>query len=438
MRVVDFAAPWGASVILFTRAALPIALVTGTAWGQESRLEGLRAAASVNRGDPATALAYGRALRRAGHLPEATAQLRMAASLASKPAEQTAAYVELAHDYADAKDFAQALATCKRLEHVSGALAEAHACAASAQFIRQRASEALVETTLALGADPRSYDAKVAEGRAYELELDTSRAQAALREAIAIDDGPADAHLVLGRVLLKSDRRDDGIVELRSAVARDPLEPDGIFELASALGAVPEGLALLERAVHERPSFSAAWLGIGVQRLAAGQVAQAGEAGRAALRNDPSNMRARVLLGQVSLAEGRTDEAIRAGEAVLKVVANDAAAQLLVADGNAKVGEIDRALEAYQAAWGLDHSAPTPLVNASVACHRAGRDTSARAFGERATQEFPAWAPAWVALGDALAAQGEGALARNAYAKALAATSGTIDREAVLRKIAAR
>ena len=74
-------------------------------------------------------------------------------------------------------------------------------------------------------------------------------------------------------------------------------------------------------------------------------------------------------------------------------MANSAAATMLVADGQAKKGELDLALEAYQAAWGLDHGDPTPLVHASEACHTGGRDTSARAFGIKATQEFPKWGP---------------------------------------------
>jgi tetratricopeptide (TPR) repeat protein len=142
-----------------------------------------------------------------------------------------------------------------------------------------------------------------------------------------------------------------------------------------------------------------------------------------------------VLLGKVALAEGRADDAIRAGEVALKLVANSAAAKLLVADGNAKKGEVDLAVEAYQAAWGLDHADPTPLVHAAEACHAAGRDTSARAFGIKATQEFPKWGPAWAALGDALAASGEKAAAKDAYQKALSAPDGNVDQNATRRKL---
>ncbi len=110
---------------------------------------------------------------------------------------------------------------------------------------------------------------------------------------------------------------------------------------------------------------------------------------------------------------------------------------LLVADSYARKGDIDLALESYQTAWGLDHADPSPLVHASQACHAASRDTSARAFGAKAAQEFPSWAPGWVALGDALVGQKETKDARDAYRKALAVPDGPIDRGAVAQKLAA-
>ena len=56
-------------------------------------------------------------------------------------------------------------------------------------------------------------------------------------------------------------------------------------------------------------------------------------------------------------------------------------------------------------------------------------------FGDKATKEFPAWAPAWVAYGDALAADHEVAAARAAYESALKAT-GPFDAAAVQKKLA--
>ena len=61
---------------------------------------------------------------------------------------------------------------------------------------------------------------------------------------------------------------------------------------------------------------------------------------------------------------------------------------------------------------------PAPLVNATNACLAANRVTSAKAFGQRAVLDFPNHAPAWVAQGDALAADGNPKAARTAYESA--------------------
>ncbi len=151
---------------------------------------------------------------------------------------------------------------------------------------------------------------------------------------------------------------------------------------------------------------------------------------------DPQDSSTHVIYGRVLLAEGKPDDAIRAGESALKVLANLASAKLLIADANAKKGEIDLAIESYQGAYGLDHGDPAALVRASEACHAAGRNTSAKAFGMKATVEFPEWGPAWAALGDALAGDNEDAQAKTAYEAALKGR-GPIDAGLLRRKMAA-
>jgi len=423
MRVARFAA-----VVCVVLAALAAPQPAGA---QESQLDARRAATKVAPTDAVAALALGTALRRADHLPEALAELRRGVAIASNPETARQLYWELVRVAADRRDFVGAMAACKPF---SGT--DAHACAAVAHLVRQRATEALAETGLALARDPRCFEAKVAEGRAYELELDTSHAEASFREALAGHGDRPEVHEALGRVLLKEGRQDVAVSELRQAVALDPSSPDALYELAGAIPPGDESIRLLERAARERLTFVDAWVALGGQQLAAGRIAEAKRAAEAALRVAPHSPQAHVLEGKVALAEGRPDDAIKDGQAALANMANSAAAKLIIADGTARKGEIDAALEAYQAAWGLDHGDPTPLVHASEACHAAGRDTSARAFGVKATQEFPRWAPAWAALGESLAAQGEVAAARDAYRAALAA-DGPIDRDAVKRKLSA-
>ncbi|HEY4016586.1 MAG TPA: tetratricopeptide repeat protein [Polyangiaceae bacterium] len=437
MRVNPFAV-----ALLEVAIALPAAGAWRVASAQESTVDALRATARTNANDPQAALAFGRALRRAGRPGEAIAELRRGVGLAGARADTLAALGwEIARVQGDRHDFFQMLAACRaiggRAEKVAPDLAaQRHACAADAHLVRERGTEALSETAQALALDPQSYEAKVAEGRAEDLELDVGKSEAAFRAAIALRPDGVDAHLMLGHLLVKAGRKDEGIAELRRAVSLDADGPEALYELGVALAPSPESAALLEHSTRERPLFAGAWLELGGQELAAGRVSEAKRAAEAAVRDDGKSVAPRVLLGKVALADSRFDDALKQGDAALKILANSAPAELLVADADAKKGDIDRALEAYQSAWGLDRGDPTPLVHAAEACHAAGRDTSARAYGVKVTSEFPDWAPGWAVFGDALAAQGEKAAARDAYAKALA-TKGPIDRDAVQKKLAA-
>jgi tetratricopeptide (TPR) repeat protein len=402
---------------------------------QESQLDGDRAATKAHPTDPAAALVLGRALRRAGHPVDALAELRRGVGVsAAKLDVLVSLHWEIARVQMDRHDFVQTLTTCQVLGKLPRAAAEEHACNAAADLVQLRSTAALEETAAALSRDPRCYEARLAEGRALDFALDAAKSEAAYRAAIALRPDAQEPRVGLGRMLWRNGRRDDGVAELRHAVQVDPNGPEGLYELAQAVGPDAESVSLLEHATRERASFTDAWLALGTQLLAGGRLADAKKAAVAAERGDPSSVAPKILVGRVALAEGHADEAVRAGEAALKIMANSATAKLLVADGNASKGEIDLALEAYQAAWGLDHGDPTPLVHATEACHAAGRDTSAKAFGLKAAQEFPKWGPAWAALGDALVAQGEKAAARDAYQKALAG-DGPVSRDAVQKKL---
>jgi tetratricopeptide (TPR) repeat protein len=409
--------------------------VAPAAQAQESHLDADRAATKAHPMDPAAALTLGRALRRAGHPVEALAELRRGVGVSAANLDVLVRlHWEIARVQMDRRDFVQTMTTCQVLGKLPGGAADGHACNADAHLLQQRSSAALEETTAALARDPRSYEAKLAEARAEEFALETAKSEAAYRAAMALRPEAPEPRVGLGRMLLRSGRKEDGVTELRRAVQGDPDGPEGLYELGQAIAPGAESTGLLEHATRERATFTEAWLALGAQLLAAGRIADAKKAALAADRGDPSSVAAKILVGRAALAEGHADEAVHAGEAALKVMANSPAGKLLVADGNASKGEIDLALEAYQAAWGLDHGDPTPLVHASEACHAAGRDTSAKAFGLKAAQEFPRWGPAWAALGDALLAQGERAAAKDAYQKALAG-DGPVARDAIQKKL---
>ncbi len=349
-------------------------------------------------------------------------------------------HVELARTSIAKRDFGPAMVQCRVVQDLTGGASEGHACAAEAHLLWRRATEALEETKKSLTANKTNVDAKIAEGNALALELNDAESEAAFREALtlAANDPPtaARAHLGLARLYVATAKKDAAVSELKLAVNLDPKDPDSNFELAKSLSSATEALPYVETAARERPTFAEAIAFRAVEYLAVGRVNDAQASAALALKIDPQNPTMHVTLGRALLAQGKLDDAAVEGKAALAILGNLASAKLLVADAYAKKGEIDLAVENYQDAWGFDHSDPTSLVNASTACHAAGRDTSAKAFGLRATQEFPNWGPGWVALGDARVAEKDISGARDAFTNALK-SQGPVDQAAVQRKLAA-
>jgi tetratricopeptide (TPR) repeat protein len=413
-----------------------LALLPGIAAAQTSALDAAKSAASASPTDPAASLGYGRALRRAGKYDEAVRELRRGLATPQGRAGEgaIALHWEIARVAIDRRDFGQAMVACKLVASQTGGAARGAACQAEAHLLWRRASEALTMVAQALAGGNKVYEAKVAEGRAYSLQLRDAEAEASFREAIAWQPEAWEAHYWLGKFLVDTGKTEAGITELRLAAQKDPNGPEVAYELGRALPPA-EGIAHLERAVRERPGYTAALVRQADVLLALGRIADARKAADAAARTGLQDAGIHVALGRVALAEGKPDEALAASQKALSILANSAAAKLLAADAYAKKKEIDLAIEQYQAAYGLDRTDPDALVHASIACLENGRITSAKAFGDKATKEFPSWGPGWVALGDALAADKDVGGARAAYDNALKG-KGPVDVAAVRAKIA--
>lgn len=99
---------------MLKRAAIALALVTTSAFAQESALDSARAAVRANGNDPNASLALGRALLRAGHYAEAATELRRgAATMAGhQPDAAIKLHWELARTFIAQRDF---LKRCSRV-----------------------------------------------------------------------------------------------------------------------------------------------------------------------------------------------------------------------------------------------------------------------------------------------------------------------------------
>jgi tetratricopeptide (TPR) repeat protein len=412
---------------------LSVVLLAGTSAAQESAIASARAAARANAGDPDASIALGRALRRAGRYAESIAELRRGASTLAgrRPDASIKLHYEIARTFIAKRDFSQAMVACRVAAAQTGGAAAGHACAAEADLLWRRATDAVTELQHA----GHTYDAKVAEGRALALQLKDARAEAAFRDAMTLNPNGAEPHLYLGAFWVSIGKTDQGVAELKRAVALDGSNPDALYELGRALTPGPDAVTALAKATRERPSFLDAWVRLAEVDLALGRSADARTAAATALRINGQDASAHVVVGRVALADGKPDDALREARTALGVLANSAPAKLLMADAYANKGDIDLALEQYQAAYGYDRQNPDILVHAALACVKAGRLTSARAYATTATHEHPTWGPAFVALGDALAADGDTAGAREAYNKALAG-HGPVNAAAVRAKLA--
>jgi tetratricopeptide (TPR) repeat protein len=420
-----------------------IALVLGVAFSmavsparaQESGIEAARDKAKAAPMSGEAALGYGQALRRAGREADALIELRRGLGTTGGKGEVAGRLEwEIARTHIARREFEPAMSSCRAMAKTTPEAG--HVCAAEAHLLWRRGTEAEAEVALAAKgthASPEAqYFAKVALGRAHELASKDAEAEAAYREATRISDSRPDAHVLLGLVLNRTGK--DGLPSLRKAVEADANDPVAQLELGRALPAgSTESITALERSVAQRPTSADALRSLAEGYVTAKRIPDAKRTVAAVLKLAPNDVSTHVVAGRLALAEGQADEAIKEGETAAKLMPNVQPARLLVADAWAKKGEIDLAVEAYQAAFGLDHSDPTPLVNASAACLAAGRVTSAKAFGVRATTDFGSNGAAWTALGDALLADRDVPGAKAAYETARKARG--VDAAAIDKKL---
>lgn len=413
-------------------------MATAHAGAQESGLDTARDQAKAAPANLEASLAYGQALRRAGREADALTELRRGFGLTGGKSEMAGRFQwEMSRAHIARREFEPAMGLCRAMTKSPAAEAAGHVCAAEAHLLWRRGTEAASEVAEADKAKaPKSvevqYFAKLAFGRSQELASRDTDAEAAYRDAIRLTETRPDGHVLLGALLRRTGR--DGVPSLKRAISLDAHDSVAQLELGRALPAgSPESIAALEKSVAERPTQADGLRGLAEGYVAGGRLADAKKTVATVLKLAPNDVSTHVVAGRLALAEGRADDAIKEGETASKLMPNVQPARLLVADAWAKKGEIDLAVEAYQAAFGLDQSDPTPLVNASAACLAAGRVTSAKAFGVRATKDFSGDAIAWTALGDALVADRDVPGAKVAYETAKKARG--VDAAAVERKL---
>jgi tetratricopeptide (TPR) repeat protein len=382
--------------------------------------------------EPPEVLSAARGLRRAGLLADAVTAIQRALGKAKGPEAVAELRLELARTYLDQRQAKKALRECDQIHKLVPR--DEELCIAESQLYARRGSIALPAAEAALAITHGYYEALVAKGRALAQLGQPSEAEAALREAIRAAPARSAALQYLAELELAQSKVNDALSTLRDARRVDPDDPDVLTLLGETLPAGAEARDALEHAILVRPSYARAKARLGSVLGSAGQLDRAEKLLEEALSAEPRQADWHAALGEVEIAKKRPDEALKSARAALKIVGNHGPAKLVEAKALAEKGDIDLAVEAFEAAYGFMKQDPTALVAAARACMKGGRLTTAKAFADRATEDFSKSAAAWEVLGDVAVLLKDVPLAKTSYAKALAAPS-PVDKDSVKRKL---
>lgn len=162
----------------------------------------------------------------------------------------------------------------------------------------------------------------VDEANAAHLDGRHADAEAAYRQALAIDPNAFAAHHGLGVLLLQLGRVDEGQSELEAAAAIDADNPLVWNDLGESwrLRDAPEPAAeAYGRAIGLNPAFCEAYNNFGVLRARQGRLDEAEELLRKALSLYADYAQAHNNLGVVLAGQGRLQDALLAYEQAVKI-----------------------------------------------------------------------------------------------------------------------
>jgi tetratricopeptide (TPR) repeat protein len=376
--------------------------------------------------EPDQAIAAAKDLRRAGLVADAVSTLQRAFAKARGDGPVASLRIELARAYLDQRQPKKAVNECAQLHKLSPFLE--HLCNAEAQLYTRRGSVALPEAEQALAIEPNSYEAVVAKGRAQSQLGQPGEADATLRKAMGMVPSRPEARRYLGEQLLAAGETAPAIATLREAKNVAPDDPETLVLLGEALPETAEARDVLEHAIAIRPSFARAKARLGRVLTVLGDYERAQKVLSEAVAAEPRQADWHAMLGEAYVANKKPDQAMKSAQATLAIVGNHGPAKLVEARALSQKGEIDLAITAFEAAYGFLRQDPRALVFAARACIDGGRLTTAKAFADRATEDFPKVSESWEVLGDVAVAAKDKAGAKKAYDKALQVEGAAKDR----------
>ncbi|HEX7241539.1 MAG TPA: tetratricopeptide repeat protein, partial [Longimicrobiaceae bacterium] len=155
--------------------------------------------------------------------------------------------------------------------------------------------------------------ARFAEGVRLHVAGDAAGAEAAYREALALDGGIAEAHNNLGVLLRGRGEAEAGLAAFRRAAELRPAYADALNNLGLALrdgGDLPGAVAAFRAAAEAGPEHADPWNNLGVALRETGEAAASLEPLRTAVQLRPDHPEFANNLGNTLLELGMTEEAV--------------------------------------------------------------------------------------------------------------------------------
>jgi tetratricopeptide (TPR) repeat protein len=356
-------------------------------------------------------------LRHAGLTTEATLVLNKSMGKTTDAALLTRIGLEKARVEIERGRMKQALYECEKMK--KGDQVTYHTCVAESYLLFRRGSLALPEAEAALNLKPGDYDATLAQGRAHWIQGNADLAYPVLNGLVKGTPQEGEGYPFLAELLIGTGKDAEAITLLRKGLQVAPSDARLHVMLAKLLPPGDEAAKLFKAATQLRSDYFDAYAGLGKMQLQLRQLDDAEKSLRKALSLNAKDADTLAALAEVFLLRPDLEEALKQARAALKILPSNGPAKLIEAEALAAKGDIDLAIEEYQAAYGLQRRNPDVLIRAARACAAHGRPTTAVAFAERATDDFPeSWA-AFDALGDVLVANGDKPAAKGAYADAV-------------------
>jgi tetratricopeptide (TPR) repeat protein len=263
---------------------------------------------------------------------------------------------------------------------------------------------------------------RLAEALALHRAGDRAAAEALYRTVIAAAPQLAQAHYLLGLLLLESGRAADALAVLRQAVLLRPGDPDTGLALARACaecGEVPEAIALLRTVQQERPRDIAILLALAQLLARTGDIRAALGAGRQAVGLAPDSTQARAALACHLVQAGQPEAALVEAEAGLARQPQLAEGWLARGIALRALGHAAEAMSALERAAELAPDAASVLLAMANARADCGDTATAAELLRQAILRAPQLAEAHASLGAVLTAEGR-------LPEAIAACNGAI------------